>query len=101
MYKLLEGDFNFSMQLNVERGVLRRKPMRFQSIIQPFNPFRWNFTKLKAEEILYYVRCMDRQISDDPLDTHVLCVNASPLERAHSLLVPSLSKQMPQVGSIE
>ncbi|KAI6220804.1 hypothetical protein M3Y95_01035100 [Aphelenchoides besseyi] len=97
MYKLLDGDFNFSMQLNVERATMRRKPMRFQSICQPFNSHRWNFTKLKAQEILFYIRCSDRPISDDPLDQHALCVNASPLERGHSLLVPSLSKCLPQI----
>lgn len=72
--------------------------MRFQSILQPFNPHRWNFTKLKTEELLYYVRCLDKPITEDPLDTHAIAVNASPLERAHSLLVPSLSKCLPQVS---
>ncbi|KAI6170784.1 hypothetical protein M3Y97_01111200 [Aphelenchoides bicaudatus] len=97
MYKLLDGEYNFSMQLNVERGTLRRKPMRFQSIVQPFNSHRWNFTKLKTEEVLYYVRCQDKPITEDPLDTHSICVNASPLESAHCLLVPSLSKCLPQI----
>ncbi|KAH7730040.1 hypothetical protein AAVH_02528 [Aphelenchoides avenae] len=97
MYKLLEGQYNFSIQLNVERGTLRRKPMRFQNIRQPFNHLRWNFTKLKPDEILYLLRCLDKPYTDDVLDTHVLCVNASPLERGHSLVVPSVGKCLPQV----
>uniref|UniRef100_A0A1I7XHP9 GDP-D-glucose phosphorylase 1 n=1 Tax=Heterorhabditis bacteriophora TaxID=37862 RepID=A0A1I7XHP9_HETBA len=50
MYKLLEGNYNLSIQLNVERGELRRKPMRFKNIKEPFNHLRWNFTKLHENE---------------------------------------------------
>uniref|UniRef100_A0A1I7Y4P4 GDP-D-glucose phosphorylase 1 n=1 Tax=Steinernema glaseri TaxID=37863 RepID=A0A1I7Y4P4_9BILA len=96
MYKLLDGDYNLSIQLNVERGKLRRKPMRFRSISENFNSLRWNFTRLKPEEILMFMRCLDRPFSDDPLDRHVIAVNASPLERSHSLLVPAVNKCLPQ-----
>ncbi|KAK0411887.1 hypothetical protein QR680_005902 [Steinernema hermaphroditum] len=96
MYKLLDGEYNFSIQLNVERGKLRRKPMRFRSICESFNNLRWNFTRLKPEEILMFFRCIDRPFSDDPLDRHVIAVNASPLERSHSLLVPAVNKCLPQ-----
>lgn len=87
--------------------------MRFQNIRQPFNHLRWNFTKLKPDEvkcynecgstnasevqILYLLRCLDKPYTEDVLDTHVLCVNASPLERGHSLVVPSVGKCLPQV----
>ncbi|KAJ1366316.1 hypothetical protein KIN20_026947 [Parelaphostrongylus tenuis] len=97
MYKLLEGRYNLSMQLNVERGELRRKPMRFKNIREPFNPLRWNFTKLPENEILFYLRCKDRPISHDALDRHVIAVNASPLERDHSLIIPSINRCLPQV----
>uniref|UniRef100_A0A7I4YX02 GDP-D-glucose phosphorylase 1 n=1 Tax=Haemonchus contortus TaxID=6289 RepID=A0A7I4YX02_HAECO len=97
MYKLLEGQYNLSMQLNVERGELRRKPMRFKHIREPFNPLRWNFTKLNENEIMLYLRCEDRPITSDPLDRHVIAVNASPLERDHSLIIPSINKCLPQV----
>uniref|UniRef100_A0A1I7SCT3 GDP-D-glucose phosphorylase 1 n=1 Tax=Bursaphelenchus xylophilus TaxID=6326 RepID=A0A1I7SCT3_BURXY len=97
MYKLLDGDYNLSIQLNVERGTLRRKPMRFQSIVQPFNMHRWNFTKLRPSEVMFYARCTDNHYTNDPLDTHTICVNASPIESGHFLFVPSLSKRLPQI----
>ncbi|KJH53610.1 hypothetical protein DICVIV_00038 [Dictyocaulus viviparus] len=97
MYKLLDGQYNLSMQLNVERGVLRRKPMRFKDIKEPFNQFRWNFTKLHENEILLYLRCKDHPITQDALDRHVIAVNASPLERDHSLIIPSMNKCLPQI----
>lgn len=97
MYKLLEGQYNLSMQLNVERGELRRKPMRFKHIREPFNALRWNFTKLHDKEIMLYLRCEDRPITNDQLDRHVIAVNASPLERDHSLIIPSINKCLPQV----
>ncbi|KAK6758417.1 hypothetical protein RB195_015935 [Necator americanus] len=97
MYKLLDGQYNLSMQLNIERGELRRKPMRFKNIAEPFNPLRWNFTKLHENEILMYLRCEDRPITNDALDRHVIAVNASPLERDHSLIIPAINKCLPQV----
>ncbi|CAJ0588823.1 unnamed protein product [Cylicocyclus nassatus] len=97
MYKLLDGHYNLSMQLNVERGELRRKPMRFKNIREPFNHLRWNFTKLHENEILLYLRCEDRPITNDALDRHVIAVNASPLERDHSLIIPTINKCLPQV----
>uniref|UniRef100_A0AC34FLI5 GDP-D-glucose phosphorylase 1 n=1 Tax=Panagrolaimus sp. ES5 TaxID=591445 RepID=A0AC34FLI5_9BILA len=98
MYKLLDGDFDLSVQLNTERGTLRRKPMRFRSIKEPFNHLRWNFTKLLPDEILYKMRCLDKPYSEDVLDTtHIMAVNASPLERGHTLVIPSMNKCLPQV----
>ncbi|KAF8386838.1 mcp-1 [Pristionchus pacificus] len=97
MYKYLDGPYNLTIQLNVERGELRRKPMRFRKIREPFNSVRWNFTRLHDNEVLLYFRCEDRPITEDPLDRHVLAVNASPLERNHCLLVPAVNKCHPQV----
>ncbi|VDK61762.1 unnamed protein product [Onchocerca ochengi] len=99
LYKLLEGDFNFSIQLNVERGERRRKPMHFRALREPFSNLRWNFTKLKENEILFYLRCKDHSLSSDPLDRHVVAVNAAPLRRGHSLLLPSIDRCTPQVLS--
>ncbi|OZC06476.1 hypothetical protein X798_06540 [Onchocerca flexuosa] len=96
MYKLLEGDFNFSVQLNVERGEKRRKPMHFRALREPFSNLRWNFTKLKENEILFYLRCKDHSLNSDPLDRHVVAINAAPLTRGHSLLLPSINRCIPQ-----
>lgn len=97
MYKLLDGNYELNVQLNPDRGVLRRKPMRFRSIREPFNHLRWNFTKLLPTEILYRMRCLDQPYSEDLLDNHIMAINASPLERGHVLLVPALNKCLPQV----
>ncbi|VDK42872.1 unnamed protein product [Anisakis simplex] len=97
MYKLIPGDFNLSIQLNIERGQLRRKPMRFHSVNEPFNALRWNFNKLKQNEVMLYMRCKDKPISVDRLDRHVIAINNSPLERGHSLIIPAISQSLPQV----
>ncbi|VDL76932.1 unnamed protein product [Nippostrongylus brasiliensis] len=47
--------------------------------------------------LMLYLRCEDRPITDDPLDRHVIAINASPLERDHSLIIPSVNKCLPQV----
>ncbi|ETN70390.1 hypothetical protein NECAME_04942 [Necator americanus] len=107
--------------------------MRFKNIAEPFNPLRWNFTKLHENEvseamifvlissraqhsssdmlgyestsylvvvqILMYLRCEDRPITNDALDRHVIAVNASPLERDHSLIIPAINKCLPQCFS--
>ncbi|VDD92760.1 unnamed protein product [Enterobius vermicularis] len=97
MYKFLPGDFNLSIQLNVERGELRRKPQRFHAVCEPFHEKKWNFTKLEQNEIMMYLRCRDKPCSSDPLDQHVLAINNSPLERGHSLVIPSINRRQPQV----
>lgn len=96
IYKLLDGEYNLSLQLNTDRGKLRRKPMRFQNICQPFNHLRFNFTKLKDGELLYHLRCIDRPYTEDKLDIHSLAINASPLEKGHSLILPAVNKCLPQ-----
>uniref|UniRef100_A0A7E5A1S4 GDP-D-glucose phosphorylase 1 n=1 Tax=Panagrellus redivivus TaxID=6233 RepID=A0A7E5A1S4_PANRE len=98
LYKYLEGDYELSVQLNTERGTLRRKPLRFRSIREPFSHLRFNFTKIRPEEILYKMRCLDKPYSSDPLDVdHLMVVNASPLERGHTLLVPAVNRCQPQI----
>ncbi|EJD74278.1 hypothetical protein LOAG_18387 [Loa loa] len=99
MYKLLEGDFNLSVQLNIERAEKRRKPMHFRAISEPFNNLRWNFTKLNENEILFYLQRKDYLLSNDTLDYHVVAVNAAPLSRGHSLLLPCMNRRTPQVLS--
>ncbi|EJW89046.1 hypothetical protein WUBG_00039 [Wuchereria bancrofti] len=99
MYKLLEGEFNFSVQLNVERGEKRRKPMHFRALREPFSNLRWNFTKLKEDEILLYLQRKDHLLTSDTSDYHVVAVNASPLARGHSLLLPCINCCIPQVLS--
>ncbi|CAJ0940008.1 unnamed protein product, partial [Mesorhabditis belari] len=97
MYKFLDGNYELCIQLNAERGELRRKPMRFKSIREPFSPLRFNFTKLNEAEVMLYLKCEDRPITNDPLDRHLVAVNASPLTKYHSLIIPTVNKCLPQV----
>uniref|UniRef100_A0A915PMB5 GDP-D-glucose phosphorylase 1 n=1 Tax=Setaria digitata TaxID=48799 RepID=A0A915PMB5_9BILA len=99
MYKLLEGNFNFSVQLNVERGERRRKPMHFRAVREPFSNLRWNFMKLKQKEILLHLQRKDHLLSNNSSDRHVVAVNAAPLGRGHSLLLPSINRCEPQILS--
>lgn len=48
-------------------------------------------------QIMFYLKCEDDPISVDPLDRHLVAVNASPLERDHSLIIPAVNKCLPQV----
>jgi len=92
-------NYNLSVQLNVERGTLRRKPSRFNSINEPFNNLKWNFTRLKNGEFLFLLKCLDRPYTEDKLDIHMVAVNSSPIERGNCLVIPCLNKCMPQVLS--
>ncbi len=52
--------FFFSLsffQLNVKRGVERRKADDIRDIAAPFDPNKFNFTKVKESEILFDMRC--------------------------------------------
>ncbi|CAI4222888.1 unnamed protein product [Auanema sp. JU1783] len=97
VYRNLGGDFNMDMQLNVDRGELRRKPLKFEHIKEPFDSTQWNFTKLLPKEILFYLKSTDTPNEEDCSTEHIVAVNASPLERDHSLIVPSVNKCYPQV----
>lgn len=41
------------LQLNVNRARLRRPPAEINSINEPFNPDKFNFNKIKAEEKIF------------------------------------------------
>ena len=74
--------------------------MRFRSIKEPFSHLRFNFTKLLPQEILYQMRCIDKPYSEDvPDSNHIIAINDRPLERGHTLIIPSLDKCHPQVLS--
>lgn len=97
MYKLLDGQYNLSIQLNTERGVKRRRPLRFRALDEPFCPYRFNFTKLSPFEVLVYLGCTDRIDEDYSIEQNIIAINASPIERGHSLIIPSVNKKLPQI----
>ncbi|KOX79084.1 GDP-D-glucose phosphorylase 1 [Melipona quadrifasciata] len=85
-YKILEGKYQFLIQLNIDRGCKRRFPENITSMNQLFNEKQFNFTKLVSEE---QIMKLDK---DD-----IIAVNVSPIEYCHSLLLPQRCKQLPQI----
>ncbi|XP_069481314.1 GDP-D-glucose phosphorylase 1 [Ambystoma mexicanum] len=53
--RILPGDFKFIAQLNIQRGLERRKPQDIQSIQQRFDPHQFNFNKIQHEEVLFQI----------------------------------------------
>lgn len=67
----------------------RRQPDEMLSLRMPFDPLKFNFTKIEPNEILFKIKCGDLE--------HSVIVNKSPIEYCSSLLVPSLEQCLPQV----
>lgn len=102
--RILPGPHGYVAQLNIQRGIERRKPQEILSIQQEFNTTQFNFNKINPEEVIF------EMIKDTEQDTAlqdngqlhqpckmVVLVNVSPLEFGHCLLVPDPSCCFPQV----
>jgi GDP-D-glucose phosphorylase len=84
-------------QLNIDRHLNRRAPEEITCISQPFDATKFNFTKVKKEEYLFEVKNKSAEESVG----HFLIINVSPLEYAHTLLLPALFSCLPQVATLE
>lgn len=96
--RVLPGECGYIAQLNIQRGIERRKPQVILSIQQQFDPKLFNFNKINSAESLFEMRKTEEICA--PGKTHVSCVviiNASPLEFGHCLLVPEPSRCHPQI----
>lgn len=83
------------MKLNAERATQRRLPQDLQKVNSPFDPSQFNFNKVPQQEILVkLVR------TDDDKD-NIVVINISPLEFGNSLLVPNVTKNIPQRVTLE
>ncbi|XP_072291961.1 GDP-D-glucose phosphorylase 1 [Eucyclogobius newberryi] len=89
--RVLPGSHGYVAQLNIQRGVERRKPQEILSIRQEFNDKQFNFNKINPEEII-----CEMTKSAEPGKMLVL-VNISPLEFGHCLFVPDPLQRSPQV----
>ncbi|XP_057693283.1 GDP-D-glucose phosphorylase 1 [Corythoichthys intestinalis] len=97
--RILPGSCGFVAQLNVKRGIERRKPQEILSIKQVFNANQFNFNKINPDEIIFEMikDCDEEQkIGHQPCKIVVL-VNVSPLEFGHCLFVPDPTRCFPQV----
>ncbi|KAI5635239.1 alcohol dehydrogenase transcription factor myb/SANT-like domain-containing protein [Phthorimaea operculella] len=88
--RLVDG--KYLIQLNPDRGVKRRSPEKIESVCQPFDKDKFNFTKVSPKEILF-----DLFQDGNESEIHSLLLNVSPITRYHSLICPSVSKCLPQV----
>lgn len=108
--KILPGSVKYVAQLNVKRGIERRKPQDIKSIQEKFNPNQFNFNKIKHDEILFQmVRSPTEEVLVDRSPNHVsalpnsrynrtlVVINVSPLEFGHVLLIPDPSLFLTQI----
>ncbi|XP_066448855.1 GDP-D-glucose phosphorylase 1 isoform X2 [Eleutherodactylus coqui] len=109
--KILPGSVKYVAQLNVKRGVERRKPQDIKSIQEKFNPSQFNFNKMKHDEILFQIvrSPTEEGASGDSNPSHVsalpgsrhnrtlVVINVSPLEFGHVLFIPEPSLCLTQI----
>ncbi|XP_038560970.1 GDP-D-glucose phosphorylase 1 [Micropterus salmoides] len=99
--RILPGLCGYVAQLNVQRGIERRKPQEILSIQQEFSAKQFNFNKINPEEIICEM-VKDTEGVNEKGQLHQQCrmvvlVNVSPLEFGHCLFVPDPSRCFPQV----
>ncbi|KAM3924335.1 GDP-D-glucose phosphorylase 1 isoform 1-T2 [Leptodactylus fuscus] len=112
--KILPGTIKYVAQLNIKRGIERRKPQDIKSIQEKFNPNQFNFNKIKHEEILFQMlRSSTEEDSSGsvihrkpnhvcalPSSRHsrtLVVINVSPLEFGHVLFIPDPSLCLTQI----
>lgn len=99
--RILAGRHGYVAQLNIQRGIERRKPQEILSVQQEFSAKQFNFNKINPEEILFELKRdaeggNEKEALNQPYRMVVL-VNVSPLEFGHCLFVPDPSLCLPQV----
>lgn len=73
---------------------MRRKPQIITSIVPAFNENEFNFNKINRKEILFNVKLEQRTSA---AATVTFLINNSPLTKYHTLLVPRLNENLPQL----
>ncbi|XP_006867195.1 PREDICTED: GDP-D-glucose phosphorylase 1 [Chrysochloris asiatica] len=92
----LPGAVGFVAQLNVERGVQRRRPQSIKSVKQSFDPEQFNFNKIRPGEILFRLHREPSLPGATQQEDILVMINVSPLEWGHVLLVPEPALALPQ-----
>lgn len=93
--RIAPGKYHLYVQLNELRFSKRRKPDLINKVSQPFDPSKFNFTKVPQKEVMFEVIPKHRGAVTN--DRHVMIINNSPIEYGHSLLVPSINSCLPQI----
>ncbi|XP_020786815.1 LOW QUALITY PROTEIN: GDP-D-glucose phosphorylase 1 [Boleophthalmus pectinirostris] len=97
---ILPGNYGYVAQLNIQRGIERRKPQEILSIQQEFNHKQFNFNKINPDEIICEMtKCENSRdgLNDTTTRKMIVLVNVSPLEFGHCLFVPDPLQCYPQV----
>ncbi|XP_006198508.2 GDP-D-glucose phosphorylase 1 [Vicugna pacos] len=94
--RTLPGAVGFVAQLNVERGVQRRRPQNIRSVRQAFDPEQFNFNKIRPGEVLFHLHREPDLPGVLQQEDILVVINVSPLEWGHVLLVPEPTRGLPQ-----
>lgn len=102
--KVLDGENGFVAQLNEGRHSKKRPTeFRVDEVLQPFDPKKFNFTKVGQEEVLFrFEESVDgvseyyESASMEGSSPNVIVINVSPIEFGHILLVPRVMDCIPQ-----
>ncbi|XP_018427284.1 PREDICTED: GDP-D-glucose phosphorylase 1 [Nanorana parkeri] len=110
--RILPGRVKYVAQLNIKRGIERRKPQDIRSIQEKFNPSQFNFSKIRSEETLFEMvrsppgkaaenedaclqnnhvvpdRFVDSRLKKGWHSRTLVVINVSPLEFGHVLFIP-------------
>eukprot|EP00795_Rhopilema_esculentum_P003465 gene3465-1844_t len=85
----INGKYEFIAQLNSKRFKERRKPQEIDSVRQPFRKDKFNFTKVKENEILFKMKSAEYKTKESKkVEENLVIVNISPIDYGHVLLVP-------------
>ncbi|URE11979.1 GDP-L-galactose phosphorylase [Musa troglodytarum] len=104
--KVIPGEYGFVAQLTEGRH-LKKRPTEFRvdRVLQPFDPAKFNFTKVGQEEVLFRFEpgesgsgrlLEDDTVGGDANASNVVAINVSPIEYGHVLLIPRVLDCLPQ-----
>lgn len=103
--KVIPGEYGFVAQLNEGRH-LKKRPTEFRvdRVLQPFDPAKFNFTKVGQEEVLFRfeagegdkARFLESAAVGEANTPSVVAINVSPIEYGHVLLIPRVLDCLPQ-----
>ncbi|CAF1386708.1 unnamed protein product [Adineta steineri] len=95
-YRILDkGNLNYIIQLNPSRYEKRRTPYPFENVNTPFDKNKFNFNKIKNEEILFSLD------NEQDKDKYLIIINNSPIRPYHVLLVPNRELEQSQNLTID
>ncbi|KAJ1685900.1 hypothetical protein LUZ63_017290 [Rhynchospora breviuscula] len=104
--KVIPGSQGFIAQLNEGRH-LKKRPTEFRvdQVLQPFDPAKFNFTKVGQEEVLFQFQnggtinksyFLETARVDPAMAPNIVAINVSPIEYGHVLLIPRVLDCVPQ-----